>query len=475
MKLYEQLANVLAQRIEQGYFQSGDKLPSIRSLSQEHNVSISTVQEAYRVLEERGLVIARAKSGYYAAPKVAPPPLPTMAETAHRPLQISQWEAVLHMMSKDEQAHISYLSVATPDLNSPTLKPVQTIMVELLKTVGLKGLAYDRLHGADELRTQIARLAIDSGCKLSPDEIVITTGCQEALSICLRSIASAGEVIAVDSPAFFGALQAIEANGLQAMEIPVHPETGMSLEALQLALEQWPIKAILVTPTFNNPVGYTMPDSHKEKMLQMAVKYDIPIIEDDIYGDLSYSYPRPRSIKSFDTDGRVLLCSSASKTMAPGLRVGWVAPGQYLRQVMHMKYVSSMSSTTLTQLAVAEFIAQGGYERHLRRMRQQYKRNRDRVLEWVSQYFPEGTRASNPEGGFVLWIELPSQIDAEQLNESCLENGVAVAPGPLFSAQAKHRNFIRLNFASDMPDIMQEAVKTVGRQAHHLLKNNADL
>lgn len=469
MKLYEQLADTLGQRIEQGYFQSGDKLPSIRNLAQEHGVSISTVQEAYRLLEDRGLAAPRPKSGYYVAPRVELPPLPSMTDTVQRPLKISQWEAVLHMMSRDEQAHVTYLSVATPDLTAPTLKPIQTIMSDLFKTVGLRGLAYDRLHGAHELRLQVARLAIDSGCQLSPDEIVITTGCQEALSVCLKSVAEAGDTIVVDSPAFFGSLQAIEANGLQALEIPTHPETGMSMEALELALEQWPVKAILSTPTFNNPVGHTMPDENKQRMLALAKKYDIPIIEDDIYGDLCYSYPRPRSIKSFDKEGRVLLCSSASKTMAPGLRVGWVAPGQYLRQVMHMKYVSSMSSTTLPQLAVAEFIAQGGYERHLRKIRAQYRQNRDRMLEWISCYFPEGTRASKPEGGFVLWVELPEPIDSEQLNERCLENGVAVAPGPLFSAQAKHRNFIRLNYASDMPELMQKAIKVVGEQAKQML------
>ncbi|MBY4675482.1 aminotransferase-like domain-containing protein [Marinobacterium arenosum] len=469
MKLYEQLADTLAQRIEQGYFRSGDKLPSIRSLSQEHGVSISTVQEAYRLLEDRGLAQPRPKSGYYVSPRIEVPPLPSTSSTLHKPLRVSRWQQVLHMMSQPEDRNMVYLSVALPNLEAPTLKPLQTILSDLNRRVGLRGLAYDQLHGADELRHQVARLAVDSGCRLAAEEIIVTTGCQEALSTSLRAISQAGDIIAVDSPGFFGSLQAIEANGLQALEIPCHPETGMSLEALELALEQWPVKAILTTPTFNNPAGYCMPDSHKQRLLELARKYDLPIIEDDIYGDLSYSYPRPRTIKSFDQEGRVILCSATSKSIAPGLRVGWVAPGQYLMQVMHMKYVTSMASTTLPQLAVAEFIAQGGYERHLRKMRASYKQNRDRMLEWVARYLPEGTRASRPQGGYLLWVELPQQVDAEQLNERTQARGVSVAPGPLFSASTRFQNCIRINFAPEMNARVERALQIVGEEAQKLI------
>jgi len=473
MKLYEQLADTLSDRIRQGFYQTGDKLPSIRALSEQHGVSISTVQEAYRLLEDRGLAIPRPKSGYYVSQQQRLPPLPTVNNVLQKPLQVSKWAHVLHMFNRCDTDLITWLSVALPNLESSTLKPLQSTMADMMRRVGLRGLAYDRLNGAEELRRQLARISIDSGCQLSPDEIIITTGCQEALSISLRAIAEPGDIIAIESPGFFGALQAIEASGLKALEIPCHPETGMSMEALELALEQWPIKAILATPSFNNPVGHTMPDSHKQRMLELASKADIPIIEDDIYGDLSYSYPRPRAIRSWDTEGRVILCSSASKTMAPGLRVGWVAPGRYQQQIMHMKYITSMSSTTLPQLAVAEFIAQGGYERHLRKIRTQYRYNRDRMLELVSRYLPEGTRASKPEGGFVLWVELAAQIDAEQLNERCQARGVSVAPGALFSASDKYSNFIRLNYAQTPDEEIEQAVRIVGEEVHAMLETSA--
>lgn len=469
MKLYEQLADTLSERIKQGFFQTGDKLPSIRALSQQHGVSISTVQEAYRLLEDRGLAEPRPRSGYYVSQQRSLPPLPSVTNVLQKPLQVSKWAHVLHMFNRSDTDLVTWLSVALPNLDSNTLKPLQSTMADMMRRVGLRGLAYDRLNGAEELRRQLARISIDSGCQLSPDEIIITTGCQEALSISLRAIAEPGDIIVMESPGFFGSLQAVEASGLKALEIPCHPETGMSMEALELALEQWPVKAILTTPTFNNPVGHTLPDSHKQRMLALAKQYDIPIIEDDIYGDLSYSYPRPRSIKSWDEEGRVILCSSASKTMAPGLRVGWVAPGRYQQQIMHMKYITSMSSTTLPQLAVAEFIAQGGYERHLRKVRAQYRHNRDRMLELVSRYLPEGTRASKPEGGFVLWVELDPRIDAEQLNERTQKRGVSVAPGALFSASDKYHNFIRLNYAQTVTDEIEAAVRVVGEEISAML------
>ncbi|MCV6590123.1 MAG: PLP-dependent aminotransferase family protein [Marinobacterium sp.] len=469
MKLYEQLADSLSSRIEQGFYQSGDKLPSIRNLSQQHGVSISTVQEAYRLIEERGLARPRPKSGYYVSTQRGLPPLPSTDQVLQKPLQVSQWSHVLHMFNRPDNDLITWLSVALPWLESTTLRPLQNTLSDLSRRVGLRGLAYDRLNGAEELRRQLARVAIDAGCQLTPDDIIITTGCQEALSITLRTIAGPGDIIAIESPGFFGALQAIEASGLKALEIPCHPEHGMSMEALELALEQWPVKAILTTPTFNNPAGHTLTDENKQRMLTLATQYDIPIIEDDIYGDLAYSYPRPRAIKSWDTEGRVIYCTSTSKTMAPGLRVGWVAPGRYLQQVMHMKYITSMSSTTLPQLAVAEFIAQGGYERHLRRVRAHYQHNRDRMQDWVSRYLPAGTRASNPQGGFVLWVELSQQIDANKLNERCQARGVNVAPGTLFTAGKKYRNFIRLNYAQPPTAEIEQAVQIVGEEVQMMM------
>ncbi|OMH33919.1 PLP-dependent aminotransferase family protein [Motiliproteus sp. MSK22-1] len=468
-KLYEQLAGELATRIEQGYYQPGDKLPSIRVLSQEHGVSISTVQEAYRLLEQSGMAESRLKSGYYVLGRMKMPNLPDISRPVQRPLEVSQWELVLKLLGSREVEGMVALGKGMPDVSGSTLKPLLRILADLNRHSDISSLSYDNLRGSYELRLQIARLSVDSGCRMHPDDIVVTTGCQEALSCSMRAVTKPGDIVAVDSPSFYGSMQTIKALGLKALEIPTHPETGISLEALELVLDQWPVKTLQITPICNNPLGYTMPDDRKRHLISLAKKYDLSIIEDDIYGDLAYQYPRPRTLKSYDEDGRVLLCSSVSKTLAPGLRVGWVAPGRYGDVLLHMKYVSTAASATLPQQAVAEFIAQGGYERHLRKMRAQYQRGRDRMIEWVERYFPENTRISYPQGGFLLWVELPEAIDSVKLNDRLECKGVGIAPGVLFSASGKYRNCLRLNYAEESNRKIQQSIEVIGEEITQML------
>mgnify|MGYP000085427654 CR=1 FL=1 len=469
MKLYEQLLEELSQRIEQGYYPVGSKLPSIRSLSSERGVSISTVQEAYQRLEERGLAEVRPKSGYYVQGRSAVPALPEVSRPAQRPLEVSHWEQVYHLLNSEKgQGHMA-LGTAMPAIDSPTLKPLMKALVEAAKFSSEQFLNYCDIRGSEKLRKQIARLAVDSGCQLHPDEIIITTGCQEALVCSLRAITQPGDIVATDSPSFYGSTQAIKALGLKALEIPTHPETGISLEALELALDQWPIKAIQVTPTCNNPLGYTMPEERRKALLRLAQQYDLPIIEDDIYGDLYYKSPRPRTIKSFDEEGRVLLCSSFSKTLAYGLRLGWVAPGQCTERVLHKKFVSTVSNPPVQQEAVAEFIAQGGYERHIRKMKAQYQLARDMMVDLVEAFFPEGTRISYPAGGYLLWVELPIEVDTVKLNKRLESKNISIAPGVIFSASGKYRNCMRLNFAKKPDEKMKQALQYVADEAQRLI------
>ena len=471
MKLYEELAQSISQKIRDGYFQPGDKLPSIRQISNEHHVSISTAQEAYRLLEDNGEAEARPKSGYYVLPSQQSPALPDISRPTQKPLSVSQWELVVKLLYSHEKGEDLALGKGTPDVTSKTLTPLSKIISNISRRNDINQLTYDSLQGAEELRLQIARLMMSSGCRLHPDDIIITTGCQEALSCSMRSIASTGDIVAIDSPSFYGSMQTIQAMGLKALEIPTHPETGISIEALELALEQWPIKVLQLTPTCNNPLGYTMPESHIRRLLELARQYDIAIIEDDIYGDLSYTYPRPRTIKSFDEDGRVLFCSSFSKTISPAFRTGWCAPGRYVQQVKHMKYVSTACSSVLQPRAIAEFIAQGHYERHVRKMRAQYVNNRDRVIDWISRYFPEGTKATFPQGGFLLWVELPKSVDTVKLNEVLEEKNISIAPGILFTAAKKYRHCFRLNYSQETTEEIRQAIEILGKTIHSLIKD----
>lgn len=474
MTLYVNLAELLGTRIEQGFYRPGDRLPSVRALSVEHGVSLSTVQQAYHLLEDNGLAMPKPKSGYFVPVGRELPALPEVGRPAQRPVEISQWDQVLELIRTVPRKGVIQMGRGMPDVLSPTLKPLLRSLARVSRRQDLPGLYYDNILGCMELREQIARLSLDSGCQLTAEDIVITTGCHEALSASIHAICEPGDIVAVDSPSFHGAMQTLKGLGMKALEIPTDPITGISLEALELALEQWPIKVIQLTPNCNNPLGYIMPEARKRALLTLAQRFDVAIIEDDVYGELAYSYPRPRTIKSFDEDGRVLLCSSFSKTLAPGLRIGWVAPGRYLERVLHMKYISTGSTATQPQIAIAEFLKNGHFEPHLRRMRTQYQRNRDLILDWVSRYFPVGTRASRPQGSFMLWVELPEGFDTLKLNRVLVEQDVQVAVGSIFSASGKYRNCLRMNYAAKPTPQIEEAVRKVGAAAIKMLAEGAD-
>ncbi|MDH1263939.1 PLP-dependent aminotransferase family protein [Pseudomonas sp. GD03944] len=470
MTLYVNLAEQLGARIEQGLYRPGDRLPSVRALSVEHGVSLSTVQQAYRHLEDQGLATPRPKSGYFVPVSREKPALPMVSRAAQRPVEISQWDQVLELISIAPGSDIMQLGRGMPDISSPTLKPLLRTLSRLSRRQDVKEWSYGCLHGDPGLRNQISRLMLDSGCQIPGDDIVITTGCHEALSSAIHAVCTPGDIVAVDSPSFHGVMQALKAFGMKALELPTDPLTGISLDALELALEQWPIKAIQLTPNCNNPLGYIMPEANKRALIALAQRYDVAIIEDDVYGELAYTYPRPRTIKSYDDDGRVLLCSSFSKTLAPGLRIGWIAPGRYLQQVLHMKYITTGMSTQLPQLALSEFIEGGHYEPHLRRMRNQYARSLEQVVDWISRYFPAGTRVSQPRGGFMLWVEMPAGFDSQRLNRLLLPHKVQIAPGSIFSAAGKYRNCLRINYAFKITPELEEAIRRVGECVAELLE-----
>ncbi|WP_313118902.1 aminotransferase-like domain-containing protein, partial [Pantoea septica] len=286
MTRYQQLAMHLAQRIEQGLYRSGEKLPSVRTLSLEHGVSISTVQQAYHVLEEKQLITPQPRSGYFVAARKAAPPVPALTRPVQRPVEITQWESVLDLLESRQEGDMLQLGSGMPNLTQPTLKPLWKILSRQAQRQETQLLSYDNLYGVTGLREQVARLAIDSGCQLSVDDIVITTGCHEALSVSIRAVCEPGDIIAVESPSFHGIMQTLRGFGIRAIEIPTDSVTGISLEALELAFEQWPIKAVMVVPNCNNPLGFIMPEARKRALLTLAQRFDVAVIEDDVYGEL---------------------------------------------------------------------------------------------------------------------------------------------------------------------------------------------
>jgi DNA-binding transcriptional MocR family regulator len=470
MKLYESLAEKITLQINNGYFQPGDKLPSIRHMSKTHQVSISTVQEAYRLLEDNKIAEVRVKSGYYVMTSKAPEPkLPHISRPDPTPVNVSKWETIVDLLYNHEDQYTLALGKGTPNVSGATIQPLLKLISRLSRNAQINQLTYDSLQGAETLRRQITNMMLNSGCHLHYDDIVTTTGCQEALSCSMRAITEANDVIAIESPSFYGSMQIIQALKLKALEIPTHPKTGISIEALEMALEQWPIKVLQITPTCNNPLGYVMPEENKQRLITLANRHDFAIIEDDIYGDLAYAHPRPRSVKSYDTQGRVLFCSSFSKTVSPAFRTGWCAPGRYIEQFKHMKYVSTACGSVLQPRAIAEFVAQGYYNRHIKTMRAQYLRNRDRMIDLVTRYFPSSIRMTYPQGGYLLWIDLPETIDTTRLNQRLADYLLSIAAGTLFTASEKFKHCLRINYAQDITSEIEDAIIIIGNVIQDML------
>ena len=465
MTLYEQIFVKIKEKIKNGYYQDEDKLPSIREMSKSQKVSVTTVQEAYRMLEYTGFVYSKNKSGYF----IKTPKHNNLTNKVSFPKQIpieaKHWSEVLELSSKDSSSNFQAFGKGGPNTCLKSLKPIQRIYTDIIKNNPQALYKSDIGKGIKKLRQQVARLLIASGCQVHADEIVITTGCQEAVQLSLKALTKSGDIIAIESPSFHGAIQSYISNDLKILEIPTDPKTGICLSSLQFALEQWPVKVIQLIPTCSNPLGYVMPDSNKEKLYELASEHNVFIIEDDIYGDLYYGHTRPRSIKSFDTDGRVLLCSSFSKTIASGLRVGWVSAGHHANLITHLKYITSLALPTLPQLVMCEYLSEGSYEKHLYLARETYRINRDQIIRWVKDYFPLGTKVSYPEGGYLLWVELPNSADTNKLNKLLNIINIGIAPGRIFTYSEKYQNCFRFNYAFNLESSIEDSVKQIGQEA----------
>ncbi len=466
--LYHRLAGELREQITEGVYTAGERLPGVRALGRARGMSVATVLAAYRRLEDEALIEARPRSGYYVRPRSARPvPLPRASAPAAQPSPVTGQELVLSLVKATNVEGLVQLGAAVPDASFLPTRAVERALLQAARRHRSRAAAYEFPPGLPELRRQIARRLAQAGCAVGPDEIVITNGCQEALVLALQALTRPGDVVAIESPTFYGLLQALESLQLEALEIPTDPVDGLSLEALQLALERWPVKACIATPSFSNPLGYCMPEARKRALLALLGAHGVPLIEDDLYGDLGFAAQRPPPCLALvpGSGAEVIYCSSFSKTLTPGLRVGWIVPGRHQGRVEYLKYVLNLATSTVSQLALAELLGGGGYERHLRAVRGDYARAVARMIDAVGRHFPPGTRITRPAGGFVIWVELAPQVDSLRLAQLARAEGISIAPGPIFSATQKYRNFMRLSCACAWDGRIEAAL---GRLAHLL-------
>ncbi|UTW11279.1 aminotransferase-like domain-containing protein [Marinobacterium rhizophilum] len=447
MKIYEQTAELLRSQILEQQLRPGDPLPSIRELSTRLNIGRNSVIHAYMLLEDEQLIEPRPRSGYYVRARA----LSQTSEARPEPRQVKLGATALAIIGAAQNARLVPLGSADPDARCSAREYFYRRLSRHAREIATApggNSHYVAPPGLHALRAQLARRCNATQVQADADDIVITNGTQEAVTLALLALARPGDTIAVESPCFYGTLQCIEALGMRALEIPGHPHTGMDMEALEQALTRWPVKAILTNPSFNNPTGACMPTAARQRLLQLAEAQDLPIIEDDVFGELCHQGSRPPPLKSLDSQGRVLLCSSLSKTLDSDIRIGWIMPGRYYEQVNYLKYVTTLASPGILQQAAADFLADNRYERHLRQVRRRYQSRLGLLLEAIYRYWPACAVPLIPQGGFLCWIELPTGFDGDRLYRAAQQAGIGITPGSLFASDDRFAHCIRLNYST---------------------------
>ncbi|HSC83332.1 MAG TPA: GntR family transcriptional regulator MpaR [Pseudomonas sp.] len=464
MKRYEKFADQIAELIRSQVLVPGEKVPSVRHASRTYGVSPSTVFQAYYLLEDRGLIQARARSGYFVR-ELAQHPLaePETSRQQAQTTEVDVSELVFSVLGSLKDPHTVPFGSAFP---SPQLFPLQRLarsMAHALRDMPPHAVIADMTAGNPDLRRQIALRYMVAGVRLPLDELVISNGALEALNLCLQTVTSPGDLVAIEAPAFYATLQVLERLKLKAVEIPVNPRDGIDLEVLAERLGNLPIKACWFMSSLQNPLGASMSESRKAALYELLHSHQVPLIEDDVYAELYYGTQPPKPVKSFDRDGLVMHCGSFSKSLAPGYRVGWVAGGRYAEQIRRLKLMTTISPSVPAQAAIADYLQHGGYDRHLRRLRHALETQQGAMLASAARHFPAGTRVTRPGGGYFLWFEFPEQVDSLQLFQLALAQGISLAPGPIFSATRGFRNCARLNHGHPWDAQAERAMELLGR------------
>lgn len=464
--LYLKIANSVTEQIKSETLQFGEKLPSLRSAQKLYNVSLNTVKQAYMELESRSLVESRPKYGYYVSQtsqrKLA---LPSVAQMKLSEKKNTPQDLIDKVFGTIEGTDITQFALGIPGKSLLPVAKMKKCMIDVMKRKSDSGTNYEPVQGSEVLRREIAKWSIVMEGMITEDDIVITSGAMNAVYNCLMAVTQPGDSVAVESPVYFGMLQAIQLLGLKAVEIPTHPIYGIDLDALKKVLPK--LSACCFVTNFNNPLGFQMPDENKKELVRLITEYNVPLIEDDVYGNIYFGAERPKPCKYYDEADLVMWAGSVSKTLAPGFRVGWVAPGKFKDKIIRQKLVQTVSGPSLFSDVIADFLAYGRYDHHLRMFRKKLYANYLQIQKAVNQYFPDNTKVSEPKGGFMLWLELDKRICTEDLYDAALDQKVNFAPGRMFSQYNQYQNCMRLNYALEWTDRVESDLEKLGK----LIKN----
>jgi len=460
--LYQTVASELRQRIESGIYEPGSRLPGARRLASDFDVSVTTAMAALHGLEDAGLINGKNRSGFFVAALPADAPARTPPEPMS-PCPVSNQAITLDLLRACARLPMGRMGLAIPDRSFlPVLALERSFRLRSSWDAG-DSMGYTFPPGMEALRSEIAKRLLRAGCTVAPSQIMITNGGQESLFLSLQSCTQPGDVVAVESPIYYGLLQVIERLGLKALEIPSDPRLGLSLSALELAIEQWPVRACVVTPNFSNPTGSVLSDASKAALAKLLQGNGIALIEDDIFGELSFEEERPRALYGYADPSRSYLCGSASKTISAGLRVGWLAiPEDRREELEFAQFTQHAGVATIPQLALSEYFRSGRHDRHLRRIRPLYRELLDRTANALQAALPTSFEVTCPRGGYLLWVCGPPEFDGMALYQQARHEGISIAPGPLFSTRAQFQSCFRLNAAIPWGAETEAAIATLG-------------
>ncbi len=465
--LYQQLADSFAESIHQGTLKPGKRLPAIRRVAQAHQVSINTVLNAWQILEDRGLIEARPQSGYYVRgvlPAIKPPLKPLTAKVNDPSTQkLALIEQVFAAQNHPDYTNISLACPQDSEL-FPAAKLGRITASIIRRDNDIIG-RYALPPGSERLREEIARRSLHTGLNLAVQDITLTHGCMEALQLALRAVTKPGDCVGLESPTYFFLFPLLASLGLKALEIPTDPQNGLSLDALEMLLQEQRIQTLIAMPGAQNPLGYVMPLANKKRLAKLVNTYHCPLIEDGLYDELQFDWPLSPPAKAFDEDGWIIYCTSFTKTVAPDFRIGWTAAGRFHAAIARLKAVSSMTESKLLSETLAEFLANGGYDHHLRSLRRRYAANLDAARGIIARHFPQGTRATLPRGGFVFWVELPGNVDTVEMFHRLLQEQICVTPGALYSLSERYKHALRLSCCYPFDERYTWALKRTGALA----------
>jgi DNA-binding transcriptional MocR family regulator len=468
-KIFNQIADKIAEQIKQGVLPPGSKAPSLRRLSEQLGVNKTTVNRAYWKLENDGLMECRPQSGFYIlSNRFFAPAEPRKVDwgTSLSTTSMSEFMAELDSLQEGVKAFGNpaniHLTVAQPPAKSFPQALLKTLAASYRRMDSKSLVEYPWPPGNLYFRRQISRHYLDRGLMLSPDEILTTAGCSDAIRIALRCVTKRDDIVALESPIYSPLLMIVKEMGLRVVEIPLDPQEGMDLNALQRALKRYKVKACLSVPNFNSPMGCLMPDANKKRLVEMTARHNVTLIEDDVMGDLYFGHVRPKPAKFFDKQGSVILCSSFAKTIGRGIRTGFLAGGKIHNQAVGIKFTDSSGCSPFHEWSLGHFIESGGYQRHLRKMRQFYSSNLSRVAQTLIKHFPVGTLISRPAGGLVFWVEFPRKISSSKIWKEASARGIIAVPGNFNSLQARFPHHMAISFSRPMDEKLEKAIKTLG-------------